>query len=82
MGGDRGGGEGGVEDRDFLGSFEGEVVVGLEVVREAEEFGVVGFGSLMIRMVWAERDRRGFCKSSHFWRCRSRAWFLRGFGFG
>lgn len=64
-----------------MGSFEREVV-GLEVVREAEEFGVVGFGSLMIGMVWVERDWRGFCKSSHFWRGRNRAWFFRGFGFG
>lgn len=57
-------------------------MVGLEVVREPEEFGVVGFGSLIIGMVRVERDWRGFCKSSHFCRCRSRAWFLRGFGFG
>ncbi len=57
----------------FLCFFGGEVLgMAVNVMRETEGFELVGLWSLVIGMVWVERDWRGFSKSRHFWRCRSR----------
>lgn len=62
-----------------MSSFQGEVV-GLKAVRKTEDFGLLAIGSLVTGMVCVESYRRGFSKSGHFWRCRCKTWFLRGFG--
>lgn len=38
----------------------------MEVMRETEGIGLVGLWSLVIGMVWVERNWRGSSKSSHF----------------